>query len=802
MTGENRIDRMTPGTAARAGPSLPAILVALLAVAVLAGCSGHPVEVTELADARFLASPDPRPPPDDAPWQPQRLPDDWKASRPGAAGFGWYRFSVELPDPAGRDFGFYLTATLSNGQLFVNGVLAGQSGDLEGPPPERWEAAQLLTVPRGLLRAGRNTIDLRIHVPRAAPGGIGPALLGPWQSLYPRSLADQFGHTIGPSVASLTLLALGIFILILWMRIRDDVEYLVFATATILWGLHTAVTLLPRAPLPPPHFAVWWNAVYVLWVVLLCIFCVRFARARWPLYERVVLVFAAACAPVLYAAAAAGVLLPAAAVVRLGALAAAAFALYAVVDNARRSRDTVSALLLATAGVAAAVGVRDWLAAQDPENLRPMYLVPYVALAFFCLVGWIMIDRFAGTLAKYEKLNLELERRVAEKSRALEIEAARQAQARREADDANLAKSRFLAAASHDLRQPLHALGLFASALAQRARDDESRELTGRITRSIGALETLFSEVLDVSRLDAGAIVASARPVALQPLFDRLADDLASAAEEKDLALRLVPTRAVVRSDPVLLERILRNLVANAIRYTDAGGVLVGVRRRAGGVVLEVRDSGIGIPEEHRARIFEEFYQVERPDSDRHQGLGLGLSIVRRLCDLLGHRLALASAPGRGTTFRIGLEEEALPAAGGPGVESSLPDGPLAGARILVIEDDRDVRDSMVAILRAWGCDVSAAASADEAARMGPGTRAPSALVVDYRLGPGATGVEVARSLHRDWGAPVPTLIISGESSEGELARILESGFPLLRKPVPPARLRSLLAHLLAGPSP
>jgi len=797
MTGENRIDRTNPRTAAWAGPSLRAILAALLALAALAGCGERPAGATELSDARFLASPDPRPPPDDAPWQPQRLPDDWQASRPGAAGFGWYRFAVELPDPAGRDFGFYLTATLSNGQLFVNGTLAGQAGELEGPPPERWEAAQLVAVPRGLLRAGGNTIDLRIHVPPGAPGGIGPALFGPWQALHERELADQFGHTIGPSAASLTLLALGGFILILWMRIRDDIEYLVFATATILWGLHIAVTLLPRAPLPPPHFAVWWNAVYVLWVVLLCIFCVRFSRARWPRYERAVLVFAAACAPVLYAAAAAGVLLPAAAAMRLGALAAAALALYAVVDNARRSRDSVSWLLLATACVAAAVGARDWLAAQDPGNLRPMYLVPYVALAFFCLVGWIMIDRFAGTLAKYEKLNLELERRVAEKSRALEIEAERQAQARREADSANLAKSRFLAAASHDLRQPLHALGLFASALAQRARDDESRELTGRITRSIGALESLFSEVLDVSRLDAGAINASPRPVALQPLFDRLADDLAPAAEEKGLALRLVPTRAVVRSDPVLLERVLRNLVANAIRYTDSGGVLVGARRRAGGVVLEVRDSGIGIPEEHRARIFEEFYQVERPDRDRHQGLGLGLSIVRRLCDLLGHPISFSSLPGRGTTFRLTLATAALENVAR--AEQAPAATPLAGARIAVVEDDRDVRDSMAAVLRAWGCEVALAATAEEALRLAGPEGPPSALIVDYRLGPGGNGIQVARDLHRAWGGAVPTLIISGESSEAEIGHIRESGFPLLRKPVPPAKLRSLLAHLLAA---
>ncbi|PWB62074.1 MAG: hypothetical protein C3F16_07300, partial [Betaproteobacteria bacterium] len=296
---------MTKATPARAR-AIAVAAAGLLALLSLGACGTRPSEVAELAQARFVASPDTRPPPDDAPWKPQPLPDDWRASRPGASGSGWYRFTVVVPRPEGRDFGFYLTATLSNGQLFANGVLAGQSGELRGDPPERWEAVQLLAVPGTLLRAGENTLDLRIHVPPGSAGGIGPALFGPWSALHPRQLADQFGHTIGPSAASLTLLALGGFILILWIRIRDDVEYLVFAAATILWGLHTAVTLLPHAPLPAPHFAIWWNAVYVLWVVLLCIFCVRFTRMRWPRYERWALGYAAACVPALYAAAAAG----------------------------------------------------------------------------------------------------------------------------------------------------------------------------------------------------------------------------------------------------------------------------------------------------------------------------------------------------------------------------------------------------------------------------------------------------------------------------------------------------------------
>ena len=774
-------------------------LVALGCACALAACGGKGPDVAELSGARFVMSAEPGPPGDGAAWSEQRLPDEWSRTRPGASGYGWYRFTVAAPASATHDYAFYLTETLSNAQLHVNGVLAGQAGDLEGAPPQRWEAVQLFTVPRALLREGRNVLDLRIRVPQASPGGIGKALFGPHEALYPRMLGDQLAHAIVPTVASLTIFVLGCFLFVLWMRARNDPNYLLFASATMLWGLHTAVTLLPQAPLPPPHFEIWWNAVYALFVAMLCVFCVRFAGARWPRYERGALAFALASIPAMYLAAAWDAHHGVAAAVRLGAILAVLVAVYALAENAWRTRDILGWLLLATGAVAAAFGVHDWLAAQDPEVLRPTYYVPYAGLLFIALIGWIMIDRFVKTLRQYEALNVELERRVAEKSAALEVEAARQAEARRDAERANLAKSRFLAAASHDLRQPLHALGLFASALAGKTRDAESRSLTARINQSIAALESLFNEVLDVSRLDAGAIAVNSRAVALQPLFDRIANDLSRGAEEKNLALRFVPTAKVVRSDPVLLERILRNLVANAIRYTDRGGILVGVRPRAGALARAVRDSGIGIPAEHQARVFDEFYQVGNLERDRRKGLGLGLSIVKRLCDQLGHELTLASAPGRGTVFRIALaalegpppDEEAAP----------LPaEASLAGERVVVVDDERDVRDSMVALLGAWGCDVHAFATAEEAlGALPPGSPPPGVLVADYRLPGETTGVEVVRALRSAWGEAVPAVLISGESSAGELARIRESGLPLLHKPVPPAKLKSLLLHLLAG---
>jgi CheY-like chemotaxis protein len=318
------------------------------------------------------------------------------------------------------------------------------------------------------------------------------------------------------------------------------------------------------------------------------------------------------------------------------------------------------------------------------------------------------------------------------------------------------------------------------------------------MNESIAALESHFNAVLDVSRLDAGAVEAKVQPVALQPLFDRVGQDMAAAADEKGLALRLVPTRLAVRSDPVLLERIVRNLVANAIRYTANGAVLMGVRRRDGRLAIEVRDSGIGIAPADQESVFEEFYQVGNVERDRRQGMGLGLSIVRRLALLMGHEVTLTSSPGRGSTFAVVLDAAPAPEAeAAAGVE---PKQALAGMRVVVVDDEPDVRDGMAALLRTWGCEPLTYPTPGDALD-DPRSARPDAVILDYRLESGTVGVDAAATLRAAWGRDVPIVLISGESSAEELARIRASGLPLLHKPVPPAKLRSLLAWLRAAAS-
>jgi two-component system, sensor histidine kinase len=261
------------------------------------------------------------------------------------------------------------------------------------------------------------------------------------------------------------------------------------------------------------------------------------------------------------------------------------------------------------------------------------------------------------------------------------------------------------------------------------------------------------------------------------------------------LSLAVVCGDAIVRSDPVLLERIVRNLLANALRYTSAGGIVLGCRPRGRGYSLEVWDSGEGIPRRDIERIFEEFYQVGNSSRDRSRGLGLGLAIVRRLAELLGHDVFVASREGRGSVFRVVVpagdpETAAIPFV--PDVGHDL----LAGRRILVIDDESDVRDATARLLTQWGCHVVAASDGDCAVRTYAAS-SPDAMIVDFRLGNGADGLETIASLRARFGRAIPAVLVSGASAAEELALIEASGIPLLHKPLPPARLRSVLAHLL-----
>jgi signal transduction histidine kinase/ActR/RegA family two-component response regulator len=366
-------------------------------------------------------------------------------------------------------------------------------------------------------------------------------------------------------------------------------------------------------------------------------------------------------------------------------------------------------------------------------------------------------------------------------------------------EQANLDKSRFLAAASHDLRQPIHALGLFVGALRAIALPPEGLRLVEQIEASTAAMDGLFSSLLDISRLDAGVVEARRQSFAIQPLLDRICRDHAEEAKAKSIWLKTPGCSVIVRTDPVLMERILRNLVANAVRYTERGGVLVGCRRRADTIRVEVWDTGPGIPHAQQEKVFQEYFQLGNHERDRAKGLGLGLAIVRRLTNLLNSELALRSLPGRGSCFSVSMPLASGATEDGDPLEAHFV-GALASKLVLVIDDEAAIRDGMATLLASWGHGVVSAGSGDEMlAALAQCPTRPDLIISDYRLRSGENGIEVVERLRSEYNEAIPAMLITGDTGEGRLTEAQASGLLLLHKPVANSKLRAAIVHLTAA---
>jgi signal transduction histidine kinase len=367
--------------------------------------------------------------------------------------------------------------------------------------------------------------------------------------------------------------------------------------------------------------------------------------------------------------------------------------------------------------------------------------------------------------------------------------------ARAKAEEASRSKSQFLASASHDLRQPLHALSLLTALLREASTDNHVREVGRHIDQSVQSLERLFGALLDLSKLDAGVVKVELREVNLAELIEHLSIEYRSKAQEKHLAYEVACPRLWVRSDPMQLERILRNLLENAIRFTDAGGVVLSARRSGSDVLVSVRDTGAGIPESEHARVFEEFYQLQNPGRDRSKGLGLGLSIVKRLVDLLGYRIKLESAPGRGSTFTVTLPAAVIETASVPRGEPAAAAADVAGVRVLVLEDDAEARRALELTLQAWRCTPLVAADVDEAQALVAKRDGVDVILSDLRLANGASGIDAVKALRAKLGS-IPAALVTGDIAEERLLELGASGLPVLHKPVKADALRALLHRL------
>jgi two-component system, sensor histidine kinase len=368
---------------------------------------------------------------------------------------------------------------------------------------------------------------------------------------------------------------------------------------------------------------------------------------------------------------------------------------------------------------------------------------------------------------------------------------------RKIAEEANRAKSSFLAAASHDLRQPVHALTMFVGALRGIPMAPEGRRIIQQIEASTTAMDGLFSALLDISKLDAGIVVVERRTFPIGPVLERLCEDHREEAKAKGVSLVWMQCSAIVWTDPLLIERVLRNLVSNAVRYTDHGRIVVGVRRRGGSVTVQVIDTGRGIPLDEQKRVFQEYYQLGNPHRDSTKGLGLGLAIVRRLTSLLDCGLTLRSEPGRGSRFEVTIP---LAESQSPVAETALTIASAAVGKglVVVIDDEPAILDATLSLLAGWGYDVVACSSGDEAiSRLSASPARPALILCDYRLREGESGLVVIERIRAEYNEAIPAILITGDTAPDRLAEAKASGLLLMHKPISNGKLRAAIGNLI-----
>lgn len=549
-------------------------------------------------------------------------------------------------------------------------------------------------------------------------------------------------------------------------------------------ALASLVTLILRGAVPPVRLASWLIASYALGLLRFCLGLGYARRARTD--AELPRWLAAMGASMLFSSALWGTLI--------------------LVPPELSDPGVTTTIILFTGGLIAAgaqalVGTPTLLGSMWLLNLAPLLArllasrePAHLPLAVAVLVYLAMVVQFArrNRLVLRESValrfgNLELVER-------LRVEKAKAEAARDAALQANHAKNQFLAAASHDIRQPVHAAFLFLGALDNEAR--ASAQLLERLRESLVAARQMLDSLLDLSRLEAGVVERADQNIEAEALLRRLASLFGPVAERSGLTLSLYAPRGLwLRCDPGLCQRVLANLLANALKYTRRGGVLVALRRRAARCLVQVWDTGIGISQPDLACIFDEFKQLNNPERDGSRGIGLGLSIVRRLCRLLGTEIAVRSRPGRGSVFGFELDigrPSSPDAVAEPGM------APRATARILIVEDNALVREGLAALLHSWGYETSLAANAAEAGRAAGAEHLDLALV-DFRLPDEQTGLDAIAAIRRAAQRELPAVIITGDTHPDRILDASKAEHPVLFKPVPPDLLHSTLRKALTN---
>ena len=735
-----------------------------------------------IAAAQSLAgaTPDSAPPPaETARWQAVALPDNWKLTRPQGAAGVWYRIRFDASGMAAP--AILIPRLATRGRVLLNGTPLWDTGGDVADATGSWNSPLLLRLPSGLLRAGGNELQIQVAGQPRYRTGLSFVQLAPYAALHPIYAWRVFWQHDGAMLSCAISLVAGALMLVTWLRNRRETLLLFFGLSTIAWAARNSNLFLDQLPISIDAWAVLVHGGHSWFNTLFGLFVLRFTRTRWRVMEWLLWAFGIANTALM----ASGQLTSLDTVVRL--LTLPGLALYLVligllVRKGWRDRSGESALIAATTITFVVLSLRDAMLLNSQLPYEAYYLSHYTGVLMLVAIVWSLVTQLVKARAAVETLNVALEERV--RQRTLELE------------EANAAKTRFLAAASHDMRQPVVTIGLLVGLLREQVGAlPPVRAMVDRIYQAVGSMEALLNGLMDLSRLEPGTLKPRLQPVPLSWIFDAISLHEQTAAALKGLHLRFRPTTLVVTSDPVLLDQIVRNLVSNAVRYTERGGVLVGARRRGGQVIVQVWDSGVGIPKDAQARVFEEFVQLANPGRDRSRGQGLGLAIVRRGARALGHRLELRSVPGRGSCFMIEVPLAAEPPAL-DSVAAPAPD-PLHARTLWLIEDDAAVRDALAMRLTRWGAQVSALASVADVRRQladcAAGAAAlPMLIVSDQRL-PDGSGLECIALIRAAAGREVPAVVVSGDTAPADLARLDAAGLPVLHKPFRAAELLALL---------
>ncbi|QNM95363.1 ATP-binding response regulator [Chitinimonas koreensis] len=712
------------------------------------------------------------------------LPDLWSARGVQGPGASCYRFDFALEQAPAGNWALELRRISRDHTIWLNGHLLSNRGSPHSTAPTRLGSmARLAEIPPALWRDGDNRIELEVSTGQWPRAGLAEPHVGPDEVLRPQFELQRYYERSLPQAINLTTGLLAVLTLLIWAW-RPRERALAYFSVLFLLGSVRNWYYYADLPLVSASFGNWFFYAAQVWTATLLLLFSAELCGRRNRRRDLALVAAASLLCTLSAMVGDSAWLERLRAVTYPVLIATLpTTLWWLYRGARAAGPRVFAGVMAGLAVVLIGAAHDYLVVNDLLGLEANYWLPFSIPLVLAAFAVYQLRRMVSALGEVEELADLLEYRVRERTHALEL--------------ANTAKTRFLASASHDLRQPMHAISILVATLDQRMPRIELGHVVDQLKHGVQAMEELLKGILDLSRLDAGGVHARPTEFALGPLLDAIERSEAAHARERGLALRVRPSRDWVRSDPIMLERILRNLVGNALRYTERGGVLVGCRRRGERLRIEIWDSGIGIDAEQLPRVFEEFYQVGNAARDRSKGLGLGLSIVEQYARLLGHRIEVRSRPGRGSCFAIEVPgvEAALPAA-----ERAVPGlAALSGAFVLVVEDDAGVREATALLLRSWGCHVEVADGADAAVEaLDLHLRWPDLLLVDHRLGGETSGRQVIELLRLTIGEAVPAILVTGDVAPEVLRELSDSGLPVLHKPINALQLRGAMADALA----